>query len=125
MPSALIVDDHDVFRASARALLESEGFTVAESGTATAGIDDVARLQPDLVLLDIQLPDMDGFEAAAQLARLDRPPVVILVSSRDGSDYGSLIAKSRARGFIPKSELSGGAIRSLLAQSPRDRRQAP
>lgn len=114
MPCALIVDDHDVFRASARALLESEGFTVAEAATAETGIDAAVRLRPDMVLLDIQLPDHDGFHAATLLARLEQPPVVILTSSRDPSDYGSLIADSTATGFIPKSELSGETIRALL-----------
>lgn len=114
MPCALIVDDHDVFRASARALLESEGFTVSEAATAENGIDAAVRLRPDVVLLDIQLPDKDGFHAAALLARLEQPPVVILTSSRDPSDYGSLIADSTATGFIPKSELSSETIRALL-----------
>jgi DNA-binding NarL/FixJ family response regulator len=114
MPCALIVDDHDVFRASASALLESEGFTVAEAATAETGIDAAVRLRPDVVLLDIQLPDHDGFHAATLLARLEQPPVVILTSSRDPSDYGYLIADSTAAGFIPKSEVSGETIWALL-----------
>lgn len=114
MACALIVDDHEVFRKSARALLEAEGFTVAEAGTATAGIAVAQDLNPDLVLLDIQLPDEDGFEAAARLASLRQPPVVILVSSRDASDYGPLVRNTPARGFIAKSELTAEAIRGLV-----------
>lgn len=114
MPCALIVDDHEVFRKSARALLESEGFTVAEAGTATAGIALAEDLKPGLVMLDIQLPDQDGFEAAARLAGLGQPPIVILVSSGDASDYGPLVRNTPARGFIAKSELAGEAIRALV-----------
>jgi CheY-like chemotaxis protein len=114
MPSVLIVDDHPAFRMSARALLEAEGFTVAEAGSAGAGVRIAAELGPDVVLLDVQLPDFDGFQAAAQLARITPAPTVILVSSRDLADYGPLVQNSYAHGFIPKQELSGAAIRSFL-----------
>jgi len=113
MPSALIVDDHEGFRISARALLEAEGFTVAEASTADTAVRTAHRLKPDLVLLDVQLGDEDGVQAEARLASLEHPPVVILVSSREATDYGHLIRESRARGFITKSELSVEAIRSL------------
>jgi len=111
----LIVDDHPSFRASARTLLESEGFeVVGEAETGVAALRAAKELRPDLVLLDIQLPDFDGFEVAARLARLDHPPEIVLTSSRDGSDYGRCIADSGARGFVPKAELSGSALAALL-----------
>lgn len=115
--TVLIVDDHPSFRASARAILESEGFEVvgeAEDGAAAlAAVDD---LRPQVVLLDIQLPDMTGFDVCDLLAtRNGSTPAVILVSSRDVSDYGDLIAASCARGFVPKAELSGEAVAALLA----------
>jgi CheY-like chemotaxis protein len=116
MPRALIIDDSDAFRASARSLLEAEGFAVSEAATGSAGIQTALDERPELVLLDIQLPDLDGFEVGERLARLERPPAVVLTSSRDGADYGSLIAGSASRGFIAKSELSGAAIRALLAE---------
>lgn len=118
MPLALIIDDSKAFRASARALLEADGFEVAEAATGKAGIDAAAERRHDLILLDIQLPDLDGFEVAEQLAHLKPPPAaVVLTSSRDGRDYDSFIANSTARGFIAKNELSAAAIRALLEQA--------
>lgn len=115
--TVLIVDDHPSFRASARALLEAEGFDVvgeAESGEeAVAAVD---RLAPDVILLDVQLPDMDGFEVARRLTggETGQGPCVVLVSSRDGSDYGTLVATSGACGFVPKAELTGQLLTRLL-----------
>ena len=115
MPSVLIVDDHPSFRASARMILESEGWNVVgEAADGTRALAAAAELQPDLVLLDIQLPDLDGFEVSSRLASNGGGPVVILVSSRDCEDYGSLAFSSGARGFIPKAELSGAALEALL-----------
>jgi len=115
--SVLIVDDHPSFRASARAVLESEGFdVVGEAGDGTAALAAVEQLCPEIVLLDIQLPDMTGFDVCDLLARGNgAAPAVILVSSRDVSDYGELITASCARGFVPKAELSGEAVAALLA----------
>ena len=111
----LIVDDHPSFRASARKLLESDGFEVVGEAADGAGAIRVAEeLQPDLVLLDVQLPDVDGFEVAEQLTALEHAPEVILTSSRDGSDYGTCVEDSGARGFVPKAELSGAALSLLL-----------
>jgi CheY-like chemotaxis protein len=113
--NVLIVDDHPSFRANARALLEAEGFAVVgEAEDGASALRAAAELSPDLVLLDVQLPDLDGFEVAGRLTA-DGGPVVVLVSSRDGSDFGSLVERSGARGFIPKAELSGAALSALLA----------
>jgi DNA-binding NarL/FixJ family response regulator len=113
--NVLIVDDHPSFRANARALLEAEGFeVVGEAEDGASALLAAAELSPDLVLLDVQLPDLDGFEIASRLTNGDGP-VVVLVSSRDGSDFGSLVEQSGARGFIPKAELSGAALSALLA----------
>jgi DNA-binding NarL/FixJ family response regulator len=113
--SVLIVDDHAGFRATARRLLESEGYAVVgEAEDGAAALAAVAELRPDVVLLDVQLPDIDGFEVSSRLARSRTPPAVILVSSRDGEDYGSLAAGSGARGFLAKGDLSGGALEELL-----------
>jgi DNA-binding NarL/FixJ family response regulator len=114
--SVLIVDDHRSFRASARRLLEAEGFNIV--GEAVDGQDAIAaaqRLEPDLVLLDVQLPDLDGFEVAGRLAAAGLRSAVVLTSSRAAAEYGSLIADSPARGFIPKAELSGAALAGLLS----------
>jgi DNA-binding NarL/FixJ family response regulator len=111
----LIVDDHPSFRATARLLLESEGFeVVGEASDGTTGLRDALELEPDLVLLDVQLPDIDGFEVAAQLTGGPGGPAVVLTSSRDEADFGPLVAASGARGFVPKAELSGAALLALL-----------
>ncbi|MBA2476458.1 MAG: response regulator transcription factor [Actinobacteria bacterium] len=113
--TVLIVDDHPSFRASAKALLQAEGFEVVgeapDGGSALTAAD---ALSPDLVLLDVQLPDLDGFEVATRLTLDGGGPVVLLTSSRDGSDYGPLVEESGAAGFIPKGELSGAAIAAFL-----------
>ena len=115
MTSVLIVDDHPSFRANARALLEAEGLdVVGEAEDGTTGLQEAERLQPQVVLLDVQLPDIDGFEVASRLAS-NGGPRVILVSSHDVHDFGRLVARSGATGFIPKAELSGAAIAELLA----------
>jgi len=112
----LIVDDHPSFRAMARALLEAEGFeVVGEAETGIAGLRAAGELRPDLVLLDVQLPDFDGFEVAARLTSANGDsPAVVLTSSRDASDFGPLVAESGAKGFVPKAELSGGALATLI-----------
>jgi DNA-binding NarL/FixJ family response regulator len=111
----LIVDDHPSFRATARLLLESEGFdVVGESSDGAMGLRDALALAPDVVLLDVQLPDIDGFEVAARLTGNGEGPVVVLTSSRDESDFGPLVAASGARGFVPKAELSGAALLAIL-----------
>jgi DNA-binding NarL/FixJ family response regulator len=113
--TVLIVDDHPSFRAVAQMVLESDGFAVV--GTASDGESGVAatlRLSPDVVLLDVELPDFDGFEVAERLRRAGSTSEIVLASSRDGSDFGSRVAESGARGFVTKAELTGDAIRALL-----------
>jgi DNA-binding NarL/FixJ family response regulator len=114
----LIIDDNVAFRATARRLLERDRFVIiAEAGNGVGGVKEAKRHKPELVLLDVQLPDSDGFEVAERLARLDQPPGVILISSLDDSDFGPLVATSSALGFIPKAELSARAIEELLVRS--------
>jgi CheY-like chemotaxis protein len=117
----LIVDDHDGFRRLARGMLEAAGFTVAEAATGAEATQAVRTVRPGLVLLDIGLPDFDGFEVARRLAAVpagDPAPVVVLTSTRDARDYGARIAASPAAGFLPKDELSGAALRRFLARDP-------
>ena len=114
--TVLIVDDHPSFRASARTLLESEGYdVVGEAESGEAAVEAARELNPDLVLLDVQLPGIDGFAVAQQLRKLEDPPIVILTSSRDGADYGPCIGECGAHGFVPKAELSGAAIAAFFA----------
>jgi DNA-binding NarL/FixJ family response regulator len=113
--TVLVVDDHPGFRATARTLLEAEGFTVLdEAADGTEALAKARALHPDVLLLDVQLPDLDGFEVARRLHSIGAAPAIVLVSSRDASDYGDLIAGCGARGFVPKGELSGSAVRALL-----------
>jgi DNA-binding NarL/FixJ family response regulator len=110
----LIVDDHQPFRAVARELLEGAGYIVTgEAADAAEALAAVAAHAPDAVLLDVQLPDRDGFTVAKELAASDGPTVV-LISSRDADDYGRRVAACGARGFIPKSKLSAAAVAALL-----------
>ena len=114
-PRVLIVDDHPSFRASARVLLEAEGFeVVGEAADGAQAITEADRLRPEVVLLDVQLPDLDGFDVAARLTADDDAPAVVLTSSRDWSDSAELIVRSGARGFVPKDQLSGSALGALL-----------
>jgi DNA-binding NarL/FixJ family response regulator len=109
----LIVDDHAPFRDSARRLLDAEGFAVV--GEAEDGADAlrlVEELRPEIVLLDVQLPDFDGFEVARRLSELDPRPEVILISSRE--DYRALVGSSEARAFLRKDELSGETLAAAL-----------
>jgi DNA-binding NarL/FixJ family response regulator len=114
--TVLIVDDHPSFRASARAILESGGFeVVGEAEDGAGALAAVRELNPDVVLLDVQLPDMEGFDVCDVIEQRDgRDLAVILVSSRDMADYGDLIASSCARGFVAKDELSSEAVAALL-----------
>lgn len=112
----LIVDDHAEFRTFARAMLTDDGFEI--TGEAPDGESVLAALQgerPDAVLLDIQLPGIDGFEVARLLAALRDPPRVVLTSSREASDYGQRLSQSPARGFLAKRDLSGAALAEILA----------
>jgi DNA-binding NarL/FixJ family response regulator len=117
MRRVLIVDDHPSFRASARVLLESEGWeVVGEAADAESALAAIRELKPEVVLLDVQLPDLDGFELTARLRRElnGGVPAVVLTSSRDRSDYGTWIEESGAAGFVPKAELSGAALATIL-----------
>jgi CheY-like chemotaxis protein len=113
--TVLIVDDHPGFRSAARALLEADGFeVVGEAADGASGLTAAERLRPGLVLLDIRLPDLDGFEVARRLSQAGDPPAIVLVSSRDRSAYRRRLADSPARGFVAKSDLSGAAIAALV-----------
>jgi DNA-binding NarL/FixJ family response regulator len=114
--TVLIVDDHDGFRRSAAALLAAEGFDVV-GGVAdgAAVMEAVAKLRPDVVLLDVQLPGLNGFAVAEQLAATPDPPHVVLISSRDAAAYGRRVDDARVNGFLAKRELSGATLSALLA----------
>jgi DNA-binding NarL/FixJ family response regulator len=114
-PTVLIVDDHASFRDAAGALLESDGFhVVGEAGDGESALAAVTRLRPQIVLLDVQLPDMDGFAVAAELAARPGGPAVVLVSSRDATAYAARLDETPALGFMAKRDLSGAALAALV-----------
>jgi two-component system, NarL family, nitrate/nitrite response regulator NarL len=115
MNTILIVDDHAGFRVQARALLEADGFSViGEASDGASCLHDARALLPDIVLLDIGLPDIEGFDVARQLALGDTPPAVVMTSSRQADEYTDRLQRGGVLGFIPKEELSGSAIRALF-----------
>ena len=115
MASVLIVDDHETFRVLARAVLEAAGYTVAgEAADGELALRTAADVDTDIVLLDIQLPDIDGFAVAEQLARLPRPPAVVFVSTRDEDAYRERLSEAPALGFVNKSDFSGRAVAALV-----------
>lgn len=116
MPArVLIVDDHAGFRSTARRALELEGWDViGEAPDGRSGLDEAERLEPQVVLLDIGLPDMSGLDVARALHDRDPGVAIVVVSTRDASDYRELAVESGARGFLSKAELSGAALDELL-----------
>ena len=114
MPTLLIVDDHASFRAVARAALSDRFTVVGDAADAAHGFELAREHRPDVVLLDVQLPDLDGFAVAAALAAEDHPPMVVLTSSHGRWDLEPLLRQSSARGFIEKEHLSADALAGLL-----------
>lgn len=113
--TVLVVDDHPGFRASVRELLAGGPFeVVAEAGDGLAALEAFGREHPDVVLLDIALPGPDGFAIAEALAAEKTPPAVVLISTRDASDYGPRIGVAPVRGFLQKGALSVTSLEVLL-----------
>jgi signal transduction histidine kinase/DNA-binding NarL/FixJ family response regulator len=111
----ILVDDHAGFRARARALLQAEGLdVVGEARTGAEALDVVQRIGADIVLLDVVLPERDGFDVAEAISSLPHPPAVILTSSRDATDFGDRLARAPVHGFLPKAEVSAAAIDRLV-----------
>jgi DNA-binding NarL/FixJ family response regulator len=112
----MIVDDHRSFRDAARRVLENAGFEiVGEAPDGESALDAIRGLRPDVVLLDVQLPGIDGFEVASRLSGQADAPLIVMTSSREASHFGPLVENSGARGFIHKADLSGPAICAVLA----------
>jgi DNA-binding NarL/FixJ family response regulator len=114
--SVLIVDDHPSFRASARRMLECEGYeVVGEAEDGSSALHAARKLSPDVILLDVRLPDLDGFAVCRRITGRVPAPAVILISSREVNEWGQIVTDCGARGFIPKAKLSGMALEKLLA----------
>ena len=115
-PTVLIVDDHFLFRSAVRDLLEGDGFhVVGDAADGGAGLAAARDLRPDVVLLDVRLPDTDGFAVAAELTCCADGPAVVVISSSDDPDYPEPARRSGALGFVSKHDLGGASLRALLA----------
>jgi len=111
----LLVDDHAGFRLQARALLEAEGYeVVGEATDGASGLAAAGHLRPDVVLLDIQLPGIDGFNVARELRARDPETSIVLISTRARGDYGDRLDGAAADGFIAKADLDGDRLRDVL-----------
>lgn len=115
--TVLVVDDHDGFRASTRRLLERDRYRVVEATDGAHAIAQAVAERPDLILLDVHLPDMNGFEVAAALRRAGGAGAILLISTHPAEDYAEQIAGSAADGFIDKADLSVSTIAAMLAGS--------
>jgi CheY-like chemotaxis protein len=116
--TVLVVDDHPSFRRFACRLLRAAGFSVVdEAGDGASALAAARRHRPDVVLLDVLLPDTTGFEVAEQLAADPGGTVVVLTSSRDLADLGGSVERSGARGFIAKEELTASAVAALVGEA--------
>lgn len=113
--SLLIVDDHPGFLGFATSLLRRQGFDVAGGAAdGESALEQVERLRPDVVLIDVQLPGIDGFEVASLLSRRSVPPHVVLTSSREAADFGERLRTAPVLGFIPKRDLADGTLAELV-----------
>lgn len=113
--TVLIVDDHEGYRTFLARMLEGDLLTVCgTAGDGESALDAVRTVEPDLVVLDVQLPGIDGFEVASRIAAYPRRPAVVLISTRDAEDFGSRIESAPVLGFVPKHEMSVRRLQSLL-----------
>jgi len=113
--TVLIVDDHDGFRAQAADMLQAAGYDVVGScADGRSALAAISALGPEVVLLDVQLPDTDGFRLITELGPGQQRPTIVLISSREAADYGTRVGRSRAAGFITKAELSAQSLLAVI-----------
>jgi DNA-binding NarL/FixJ family response regulator len=115
----LIVDDQAPFRHAARAVVEAtEGFeVVGESDTGEASVEAAASLTPDLVLMDVNLPGINGLEATRRILRESKTVVVLLLSTYEEEEYGSKAAECGASAYIAKSRFDPDRLAEAWAAS--------
>jgi CheY-like chemotaxis protein len=113
--TVLVVDDHEGFRLHARRLLERHGYRVVEATDGAGAIRQAETTQPDLVLLDVHLPDIDGFDVAIGLRATGPARTILLISTHAEADMADRLRDSAADGFIDKADLSAATITAMLA----------
>ena len=121
----LVIDDDVEFGTAASLLLAASGYeVVGQPATAAGGLSAAQALLPDVVLLDISLPDGNGFDVAKRLTELENPAALIMISSRESSGLTAAAFESGARGFLPKSKFSVSSIRAFLDGTAPEARRA-
>jgi DNA-binding NarL/FixJ family response regulator len=112
--TVLIVDDAQCFRRVARELLERRGYSVVgEADSAATALALAASLMPDAVLLDVRLPDANGFALCTALAECDPPPAVLLVTAEPDLGTYALLERCGARGLVAKEALAATDLSSF------------
>ena len=115
--TVLIVDDHSAFRSRARRMLEADGFeVVGEAADGASGVDAARRLEPDIVLLDLQLPDTTGFAVAEEIAG---EAAVVITSTRDSADFDALARRSGRARVREQGRALGRGARRVSSLTPR------
>ena len=118
----LVIDDDEVFRYVVRQELTTDNIRVLEAATGSHGLERVGQERFDLVLLDLDLPDISGYEVLARMGR-DRqelPPVVVVSGMLLGPQERQRLAKAAA--IVPKSEISPGRLRTVMTDVAGGRR---
>ena len=115
--TVVIVDDYRAFRTAARRLLEAGAYqVVGEAEDGASALIAVERLRPDVVLLDVLLPDRSGFDVADRLAQTAAESQIVMISSRDEAAFREPLSRSQACGFVYKGDLSLRMLDALLAR---------
>ena len=116
--SVLLVDDDPTFRVLAAEALRGWGHDpVWEASTAAAALAEASRRAPDTALVDICLPDGDGYTLASALAALDRPPRIVLISGDSDAGNDTRAQHVGAVAFVAKPELFDGRLRTLIGDA--------
>ena len=112
----LIVDDHPVVRSGLRAMFDNTNVSVvAEAGSGREAIDLAMRIKLDVVLMDIRMPDMDGFETTKLITETDEAPKVLILTSFESDDYLRRAIQSGASGYLMKGLPLKDLLKSVQA----------
>jgi two-component system, NarL family, invasion response regulator UvrY len=114
-PRMLIVDDHGTFRAATRALLGERFVVVGEAESGEQAVEMAALLRPDVIVMDVRLPGIDGMEATRRITAHDPGAVVVLVSSQHRSGLPVDLVGCGAAGFVPKEELDVSTMAAFVS----------